>query len=167
MKSRKKSDTAHTVPNSRINQKYMADRILNGQQEKFLSYYTDPKSESFANARQSCLRAGYSAEYAENIMALMPDWLSESIGDMKMLRKAEKRLNQILELEAVDEEGKIDNALLANQMKAITLVAKGLGKSKYSERTELTGKDGKELPTPIIALDVIQRDDSTKEDSAS
>lgn len=61
---------------------------------------------------------------------------------MKRLRKAEKRLDQILDLEPVNDEGQVDNSLIANQMKAINLVTKGIGKSKYSERTEVTGKDG-------------------------
>lgn len=120
----------------------MADRLLTPQQENFLAYYTDPRSETFSNALQSALRAGYTEEYANNITSLLPDWLSESMGDLSRLRRAEKRLDQILDLEPVDKEGNVDNALIANQMKGINLVAKGIGKNKYSERTELTGAKG-------------------------
>lgn len=120
----------------------MADRLLTPQQENFLAYYTDPRSSTFSNAKQSGLKAGYSQEYSDNITSLLPDWLSESIGDSKRLKKAEKRLDQILDLEPVDEEGKIDNSLIANQMKAISLVTKGIGKAKYSERQEHTGANG-------------------------
>ena len=115
------------------------------RQTEFLKAYLDPRSATFSNARQSAITAGYSLEYADNIMALLPDWLSEAIGDNELLAKAEKRLKQILDFEPIDEEGKIDNSLLANQMKAINLVAKGLGKAKYSERVEQTGKDGAPL----------------------
>ena len=115
------------------------------RQTEFLKAYLDPKSATFSNARQSAITAGYSLEYADNIMALLPDWLSEAIGDNELLAKAEKRLKQILDFEPVDEEGKIDNSLLANQMKAINLVAKGLGKAKYSERVEQTGANGAPL----------------------
>ncbi len=115
------------------------------RQSLFLTSYLDPKSKTFSNALQSALAAGYSQEYAENIMALLPDWLSEAIGDNELLAKAEKRLKQILDFEPVDEQGKIDSALLANQMKAINLVAKGLGKAKYSERVEQTGANGQPL----------------------
>lgn len=118
------------------------DRILDPKQEAFLAAYTSPKSETFSNAKQSALKAGYSESYAINIMELMPDWLSDSIGDMKRLRKAERLLDKVIDMEAVDEEGKVDNALIANQIKAATIYAKGLGKGKYSERTEHTGKDG-------------------------
>lgn len=117
-------------------------RLLTPQQENFLAYYTDPRSETFSNAYQSALKAGYTKEYSENITSQLPDWLSESLGDMNRLRRAEKRLDQILDLEPVDDEGKVDNALIANQMKGINLVAKGIGKHKYSERTEHTGEGG-------------------------
>lgn len=120
----------------------MAERLLTPQQENFLAYYTDPRSDTFSNAYQSALKAGYAKEYSESITAQLPDWLSESLGDMKRLRRAEKRLDQILDLEPVDEEGRIDNSLIANQMKAINLVTKGIGKAKYSERQEHTGANG-------------------------
>ena len=68
------------------------DKLLSPQQELFLSYYTNPKSETFSNATQSGIKAGYTENYANNITALMPDWLLENIGDMKRLRKAEKNL---------------------------------------------------------------------------
>lgn len=122
----------------------MTNRLLTPQQENFLAYYTDPRSETFSNALQSALKAGFAQEYAENITSLMPDWLSESLGDLSRLRRAEKRLDQILDLEPVDSEGKIDNGLIANQMKAINLVAKGIGKSKYSERTDVDLTSGGE-----------------------
>lgn len=115
------------------------------RQSLFLSYYIDPKSKTFSNAYQSAIKAGYEEEYAKVILNKDLDWLSEGVKDLALLQKAEKRLNQILDFEPVDESGKIDNSLLANQMKAVTLVAKGIGKAKYSERVEQTGAEGKDL----------------------
>lgn len=114
---------------------------LDPRQTLFLTYYLDPKSDTFSNAYQSAVKAGYSEEYSLNITALMPDWLSESIGRRKrMLAKAEERLEHHLESE--DEKISLD---------ASKFVAKTLGKNEgYSERTELTGRDGKDLPTPIL-----------------
>lgn len=112
------------------------------RQSLFLQYYLDPKSDTFSNAYQSATKAGYEEEYAKVILNKDLDWLSDSVNDTELLQKAEKRLKQILDFEPVNEEGKIDNSLLANQMKAIVLVAKGIGKNKYSERVEQTGKDG-------------------------
>ena len=109
---------------------------LDPRQISFLSYYLDTKSDTYSNAMQSALKAGYAREYAENLTHLMPDWLSESIGRRKsMLIKAEKRLETSLNSE--DEKIAQDTA---------KFIAKTLGKGEgYSERTELTGKDGSNL----------------------
>jgi hypothetical protein len=145
---------AKTNPN-KVNQYTQPDP----RQSLFLSYYIDPKSETFSNAYQSALKAGYEEEYASTILNQDLAWLSESLSDSHLLQKAEKRLNQILDFEPVDQEGNIDNSLIANQMKAVTLVAKGLGKNKYSERVEQTGANGRELPTPMLVR-IIGKDDT-------
>jgi hypothetical protein len=122
------------------------EKLLTPQQELFLSLYTNPKSETFSNALQSALKAGYAQEYAESITYQLPDWLSENLGKMTLLHKAEKVMNKTLDLEAVDEKGKTDNQLLAIQNKTAHFVAETLGKNTgYSKRTELTGKDGEKL----------------------
>lgn len=121
------------------------DRVLTPQQEAFLSYYTDPKSETFGNATQSAKKAKYSDEYAETITAQLPDWLSENLGDMKMVKKAEKRLDNTLDYEPVSDEGKIDVALLRVQTDVAKFVAERLNKNKYSARGEFTGAGGKDL----------------------
>ena len=115
------------------------------RQSLFLEAYLDPKSKTFSNAYQSALTAGYEDEYAKTILSQDLDWLSENLKNNSLLKKAEKRLEQLMDFEPVDEEGKIDNSLLANQMKGINLIAKGIGKETYSERQELTGKGGGNL----------------------
>jgi phage terminase small subunit len=122
------------------------------RQSLFLANYLDPKSATFSNAYQSAIKAGYEDEYAKVILNKDLDWLSESVKDMDLLNKAEKRLKQILDFEPVDDEGRIDNALLSNQMKAVTLIAKGLGKDKYSERVEQTGKGGQPLTIQVVSF---------------
>ena len=112
------------------------DKILTPQQETFLSYYTNPKSETFSNALQSALKAGYSQEYSESITSKNLDWLAENVGDMKMLNKAEKVLNKTLEYDAVNSEGKIDTSLLAIQNKTAQFVTERLNKNKYSTKGE-------------------------------
>lgn len=116
--------------------------FLDPQKQLLLEKYCSPKSDTFGNAYKSALAAGYTDSYAKNIMHIMPDWLSEGVGDMKRLRKAERLMDNIMELPAVDEEGRVDNSLISNQIKVIGIVAKGPGKAKYSERTEVTGRDG-------------------------
>src|SRR3990167_1378523 len=116
--------------------------FLTPQQELFLAYYTNPKSDTFSNAYQSAIKAKYKEDYARNITAELPDWLQENLGDMTRLRKAEKNLDEVQNFNVVDEEGKVDVPLLEKRIKVDMFYAERLGKQKYSARTELTGKDG-------------------------
>lgn len=120
-------------------------KILNPQQESFLSYYTNPKSDTFGNAYQSAKKAGYAEEYSQNITNAMPEWLSENIEDMHRLRRAERNLNEVQELPIVDEEGRVDIQLLDKRSKVDMFVLERLNKQKYSTRQELTGENGKDL----------------------
>lgn len=121
--------------------------VLTPQQKLFLQAYLDPKSDTFSNALQSGLKAGYSQEYSETITAQMPDWLSESLGDASLVAKAMANLSELLD-QNEDMKVKAD-------MTKFTL--KGLKRDKFSERTEITGKDG----TPIIVMpqEIIQKND--------
>lgn len=114
---------------------------FNPQQELFLKYLLDPKSETFSNYLQSALKAGYSREYSESISYQMPDWLSNALGKSRMVQKAEKNLDLALDGLLDDpEKGKKEI-----QWKATDFTLTRLKKEDYSERTELTGKDGKDL----------------------
>lgn len=113
---------------------------LDPKQTQFLKLYLDPKSDTYSNALQSALKAGYKQQYAENITTLEPDWLLESIGRRKrILDKAEKRLETLLDSE--------DEKVVADLVKHTT---KTLGKEHYSERSELTGAGGKDLVVNVI-----------------
>ena len=125
------------------------DKLLTPQQELFLSYYTNPKSETFSNAVQSSLKAGYTETYANNITGLMPDWLFESIGDMKRLRKAEKNLDEVQNIDIYTEEGKLDANLIDKRTKVDMFIAERLNKNKYSTKVE-QDLNIKELPTPLL-----------------
>ena len=136
------------------------------RQSLFFKKYFSPKSLTFANMTQSAMGAGYSKEYAENLSSKMPKWLSEKVMDMRLIKNAEKRLNQVLELEPIDDEGKIDNSLIANQMKGINLVLKGLQKERFSERQEHTGANGSELQ-PILVEIIDKKQDDKKENNSN
>lgn len=115
------------------------ERLLTPQQELFLSYYTNPKSETFSNAYQSAKKAGYSEEYSQNMTGQMPDWLSENMSDIQLVKKAEKVLDKTLNFEPVSEDGKVDTALLKTQTDVAKFVAERLNKNKYSLKQEITG----------------------------
>jgi hypothetical protein len=123
----------------------MADRLLTPQQENFLAYYTNPKSDTFSNAYLSAKKAEYSEEYSQNITGQLPDWLSESISDMKRLRKAEKNLEEVQNLDIYNSEGLPDSQLIQQRTKVDFFIAERLGKQKYSTRQEVTGAGGEAL----------------------
>lgn len=115
------------------------------QQQNFLAYYTDPKSTTWSNALQSALKAGYTETYASNITVSMPDWLLENIGDMRRLRKAEKNLDEVQNLDIYNEVGRPDPQLIEKRTKVDMFIAERLDKTKYSTRQEHTGANGEKL----------------------
>lgn len=110
------------------------------RQSLFLKYYLSVKSETFSNALQSALKAGYSQEYSENLTSEMPKWLSESLGDINLIKKAEKNLDKFLSDDYEDDKIKSD-------ITKFTLSR--LGKQKYSDRVEHTGAEGSDLVLQI------------------
>lgn len=115
----------------------MEDKLLTPQQELFLERYTNPKSPTFSNALQSALEAGYAQEYAESITYKMPSWLAENVGDLRRLKRAEKNLTEVQNLDIVDKEGKIDTNLIDKRTKVDMFLAERLDKSKYSTKQEI------------------------------
>lgn len=57
---------------------------LNKKQRLFIDYWINPESETFANAYQSALRAGFAPTYAMNMTGQAPKWLSESINKLEL-----------------------------------------------------------------------------------
>jgi hypothetical protein len=111
-------------------QTILANRIdegfLNPRQEAFLKNYLDPQSSTFSNITQSGIKAGFSPEYSEALMALMPNWLADNLGDAKRLRLAEDNLDALL-TQSTDIKVKADMTKFALST---------MGRRKYSTRTE-------------------------------
>jgi hypothetical protein len=114
---------------------------MDPRQDLFLSYYLDPKSETFSNAYQSGLKAGYTDEYSQSITRNTTSWFTESVSDALLIAKATKNLDIALD-GGLDDPEKGGKPL---QMRATEFSLKGLQKQKWSERAEVTGKDGKDL----------------------
>ncbi len=114
------------------------------RQSLFLQYYLDPESETFSNAKQSALKAGYEEEYAKRITVDMPEWLSEKLSDVQIIQQAEKNLREFLELEPED---RTDKRIKSDITK---FALERLNKRKYSQRREHTGSDGKDIKVTII-----------------
>ena len=137
---------------------------LDPRQNLCWELYVTPGSETFGNALQSAIRAGYSKATAKTIKN--SPWFSEKLQRLDLLQKGEKVLAYTLtmphEVPAMgtlgpikDKEGravmKIDSALLRIKLDSAKFVAERLGKAHYSTRAELVGKDGEALlPTPLL-----------------
>lgn len=121
-----KKKKARTNPNGANQYK------LDPRQSLYLEYYFDPESETFSNSLQSALRAGFEETYALNLTNTMPLWLSEKIEEMSMVSKAERNLNEILDMRT-----KIPNTdlhmekLLKIKADVSKFVAERLAKKKY------------------------------------
>jgi len=122
---------------------------LDPRQKLCWESYINPKSEYFGNAYQSAMKAGYEESYAAIITTT--DWFLEKLRRLNMLGKAEKVLDEALTINAIDDEGKVDSAVLRIKTDVAKHVTSTLGKNEgYSTRNELTGAEGKDLPTPIL-----------------
>ena len=125
--------SAKTVTNPEGYNQYKLDP----RQDMFLANYLDPQSETWSNAYQSALKAGYAQEYAKNMTGQMPTWLSENINDTALLQQAMVNLQEFL--------GTGDEKLQGIRADMTKFTFKGLQKQKWSDRQEVTGKDGKDL----------------------
>lgn len=123
------------------------------RQAEFLKHYLDPKSETFANAKQSGIKAGFSESYSAAIMSKGLEWLDDTVNTELLKQKAEKNLKEFLEMDTTavktDSAGGVievdDPAMKRIKWDATKFTNERLNKKKYSARTEHTGKDGEEI----------------------
>ena len=128
---------------------------LTPKQARFLNVYLDPKSDTFGNALQSGLKAGFSREYSETLTTKGLKWLSEGVGRRtKLLDKAERNLLEILEMESAELE------IMKLKNNTSQFVAKTLGKKDYSDRTEHTGEGGGDININI-SKDISDKHETT------
>lgn len=127
--------------------------MLDIRQKTCWDYYIDVKSETYGNAYRSALKAGYTDETSKQIT--VAEWFKMKLRRINLLSKAEKVLNKTLDMDTMGDNGKEDAALLRVQNDSAKFIAKTLGKDEgYSERTEVTGKDGGNIvfmPAELIA----------------
>jgi hypothetical protein len=124
---------------------------LDPRQKLCWEFYIDPRSETFGNAMQSAIKAGYEPGTAEHIMRA--DWFAGKLRRLNMRSKAEKVLEKMLSMSeinvCVDKLGrtikKKDTAILKIKQDTAKFCAERLGKEEWSSRQELTGADGERL----------------------
>lgn len=123
------------------------------RQMAFLNLYMNPKSDTFGNAYQSALLAGFSENYSRQITSRAGGWLAEIDRRREnMLNKAERNLEEFLDLDplvdAMGPNGPIVNketgevykrystSIASLKLQATTFVGETLGKKTYSKRAE-------------------------------
>lgn len=153
---------------------------LDPRQKLCWEFYANPKSETFNNGLASAIKAGYSESHANTITT--EPWFRDRVRRLNLLHKAENVLEEMLDMptEVVKwertgfEDGdpqfedvvKTEPALVKIKQDTAKFVSERVGKEIYSNRQELTGKDGKDLlPTPL--LDNVRNNDSTSQDTGS
>lgn len=120
---------------------------IDPRQALFLRLYVDPKSDTFANALQSAIKAGFTKQYASKITGDVPLWLEGGLKDTTLLNKAERNLNEILDLpnetQAVGAFGRIydketkepvmelNTGILKVKADVSKFVAERIGRKKY------------------------------------
>ena len=120
------------------------------REETCWSIYVENLAKGKDNAYESAIKAGYSESSAKNIT--MRDWFKERLGKLRrkdMLSKAERNLDKVLDLDEYQDD-KINPALLKIKTDVSTTIVKSLGKDNYSDRHEVTGKDGEGLTVNVI-----------------
>lgn len=119
--------------------------------------YINPKSETFGNAKQSAIKGGYEPEYAGQITTA--EWFIVKLRRLNMLGKAEKVLDETLEMddtEPIFVDGEVidrkrNPALTKIKQDSAKFLAERLGKEEgYSTRHEMTGKNGENLEPLVV-----------------
>lgn len=116
---------------------------LDPRQKLCWEFYVNPNSETFGNGLKSAIKAGYEEGTANQITVAA--WFRDKLRRFNMLEKAEKVLDKTLEMKSTNDEGVVQVDLLRVQTDVAKHLTKTLGKEHYSERTELTGPEGKDL----------------------
>lgn len=111
--------------------------LLDPRQKVCWDYFLNPRSDTFSNARQSAIKAGYTETTANQITT--EKWFTERVRRLNMVSKAERNIDEVLELQIKDPlTGKIDPVAIANRTRVDMFVLERLGKDEgYSTKQEL------------------------------
>lgn len=135
---------------------------LDPRQKLCWDFYINPKSETFSNATQSGIKAGYTPEYSNDITS--SEWFCVKLWSLNSVGKSEKVFKEVLEADHFNENGRIDAAVLRIKADIAKFLASTKGKDEgYSSRSELTGKDGEKIL--VVPYELIKKNDNTDQSS--
>lgn len=129
-----------------------ANQYTNDQREQLCwDFYLEELAKGIENAFDAAIKAGYSNDHARNIT--MQGWFKErkeGLIRQGMLAKAEENLGRILDTKWEKKKNK-ETETMRIVGDISFKIAKTLGKDKgYTERDELTGKNGESIPLTIV-----------------
>ena len=118
----------------------------------FIQHFLDPHSDTFANVRGSAIRAKFAESYADNLLALMPEWLKTVIGfyrdkHERMVAKAERNLEEILDMDITVQAMGAFGPIYNKKEKMVTKTLKNGKKKKVKvvEKIPVMVRDSKIL----------------------
>jgi len=135
------------------------------RQALYLKKYLDPKSDTFSNSYKSALAVGYSNEYSLSLIKELPAWLSKNLQKSNFLNKAEKNLDDVLDLETQepvvtmagilkDKDGQVvtkqNSNLLRTKVDVSKFVAERIGKAIWDNREVI-------VPTKQVFLTFVNK----------
>lgn len=124
----------------------MNPQKMTPQREMLISLYNNPESETFGNAKQSAIRAGFSEAYANNITVQAPRWFVDNCTHGELMQLAQEKLKHYLTLDAKD------TPTMKIQQDTAKFIASSLGKEKYSTRSEVRSTGEKRAIDPTTKL---------------
>ena len=113
--------------------------VQDPRQKLALSYYTDPNSETFADKKNSLIKAGYSPKTANALSLERHKWINGSAeSTVQMVQKAESNLKKYLELtKGIDiKASKLNVDVARLEADVSKFVAERLASGKYSKDKE-------------------------------
>lgn len=139
-------------------------QVCDPKQALAISYYKDPKSETFGDLKNSLLRAGYSETYADRGFSDVK-WIQNIKNTVDYIQNAERNLQKVIKKDInIDDEDNLSKSkieLLKMQLDSSKFVLKTLASSKYNEEKEQAkqniqinitkyGDDVKEVQAEIV-----------------
>lgn len=124
---------------------------IDSRQAKARANYTNPKSDTFGDLKNSMIEAGYDEEYADSIHGRKPRWLTEVVeNNVKMMKRAETNLRKVNDADIPFDEENLE--LTKVQQYGSMFILKTLGKAKYGDELEKT--------PPNVQVNIIKYGDS-------
>jgi hypothetical protein len=111
------------------------------RQKQCWNFYTDPNSDTYGNATQSAIKAGYGKAYSDDITSA--EWFRVNLWRLNSVMQGEKKLEELMNLDLKNGGDRVDVGIARIQADIaktlVTTQGKNLGYTTKSEM-DLTSK---------------------------